>query len=560
MDRIEARTAVTEALQAEGLLRGGRDHAMAVGGCQRCDTVVEPYLSTQWFVRTRPLADQALEAVASGRVKLVPEFWVATYNHWLENIQDWCISRQLWWGHRIPAWYDADGRPYVGRDEADARSRAGLGADVPLTQDPDVLDTWFSSGLWPFSTLGWPETTDDLRTFYPTSVLITGFDILFFWVARMVMMGCHFAGDIPFHTVHLTGLVRDAEGQKMSKTKGNTIDPLEVCGTYGADAVRFTLAALASPGRDLPLDLKRMEGYRGFATKVWNAARFVQMQLEGDELSLDDLDPAQLGPTERWILSRLSHTARAVDRAWESYRFDDGTHHLYHFIWHTFCDWYLELAKTETDRVEVRSVLKGVLLEALALLHPVMPFITEEIAEHLGHDRMLITSRYPAPRPELEDDELEADLETLQELVGGLRSYRSLVGLPPRHPIAITLLDSAARRAGFLRAQARQLERLAAVSAIEVGNAPEHSVHELFGGMEVALVLPPGSLGATQLERLAKEIAGLEKEREGHTKRLSNEGFLAKAPAEVVAGARTRLSEVETRLARLRQTLDAVTG
>ncbi len=559
-DRLEARRSVVEALDAAGLLRGGREHAMAVGCCQRCETVLEPYLSTQWFVRTQPLAEKALTAVASGRITLVPDFWVATYNHWLENIQDWCISRQLWWGHRIPAWYDAEGNVYVGASEDDARARHGLAPDVPLEQDPDVLDTWFSSGLWPFSTLGWPNATADLATFYPTSVLITGFDILFFWVARMIMMGCHLADDIPFHTVHLTGLVRDAQGQKMSKTKGNTIDPLEVCASYGADAVRFTLAALASPGRDLPLDLKRMEGYRGFATKVWNAARFVQMQLVGDEIPLAKLDLEQLAPTERWILSRLSHTVRAVNRAWETYRFDEGAHQLYHFVWHTYCDWYLELAKTTADRREVRSVLRGVLLQALALLHPVMPFITEEIAAKLEHDGMLITARYPEPTPAWEDDELEADLETLQALVGGLRSYRSLLGLQQRHPIAITLVDADAHRAGFLRSQAVQLERLATVSEISVGLAPEHSVHELLGGLEVALAFPEGSIGAEQRERIAKEVASLEREGQGHEARLSNPGFTSKAPPEVVEGARTRLAEVRTRLERLRQTLDAVSG
>ncbi len=559
-DRLEARRAVVEALEAGGLLRGGREHEMAVGCCQRCDTVLEPYLSTQWFVRTRPLAEQALAAVAGGRISLVPDFWVATYNHWLENIQDWCISRQLWWGHRIPAWYDAEGTAYVGASENDVRARYGLAPDLPLEQDPDVLDTWFSSGLWPFSTLGWPDATADLAAFYPTSVLITGFDILFFWVARMIMMGCHLAGDIPFHTVHLTGLVRDAQGQKMSKTKGNTVDPLEVCATYGADAVRFTLAALASPGRDLPLDLSRMEGYRGFATKVWNAARFVQMRLVGDEIPLAELDLKLLAPTERWILSRLSHTVRSVNRAWESYRFDEGTHQLYHFVWHTYCDWYLELAKTTADRREVRSVLRGVLLEALALLHPVMPFITEEIATKLGREGMLITARYPEPTPGWENDELEADLETLQALVGGLRSYRSLLGLSPRSPIAVTLVKADAHRASFLRAQAVQLERLAAVSEVSVGPAPEHSVHELLGGLEVALAFPRGSIGPEQRERIAKEVAGLEREGQGHEARLANPGFTSKAPPEVVEGARTRLAEVRTRLERLRRTLDAVSG
>jgi len=558
LDRFEARKAVLTALEDEALLRGGRDHDMAVGHCQRCDTVVEPYLSKQWFCNVKPMAEKALEVVREGKVKLVPDFWVATYNHWLENIQDWCISRQLWWGHRIPAWYDAAGAVYVGEDEAAVRQAHGLGEDVELTQDPDVLDTWFSSGLWPFSTLGWPDKTTDLKSFYPTALLITGFDILFFWVARMIMMGCHLAGDIPFHAVHLTGLVRDAKGQKMSKTKGNTIDPLEVVHEYGADAVRFTLTALASPGRDLPLEAKRMEGYRAFCTKVWNAARFVQMQLEGDEIPLAEIEPENLQPTERWILSRLSHTARAVNQAWEAYRFDDGANELYHFIWHTYCDWYLELAKGNTSRREVRSVLRGVLLEALKLLHPVAPFITEEIAQHLGDDDMLITAAYPVATPAWEDDDLEADYKALQELVGGLRSYRALVGLQTQHQIAVTLVGVSPQRADFLEGHAGSLRRLASVTSIDDGDPPEGSVQELLGGMEVALTLPGGAFGDEQTARLEKEIAQLEKERASAEKRLANPGFVKQAPAEVVEGSRRRLEEVGIRVERLRRTLEVV--
>jgi len=554
MDRFEAREAVLAALEEKGLLRGTRDHRMSVGHCQRCDTVVEPSLSLQWFVKAKPLAEKALQVVADGEIAMVPDFWVATYNHWLENIQDWCISRQLWWGHRIPAYSCPEGHLHVSEEELTACPDCG----APVEQDPDVLDTWFSSALWPFSTLGWPDDTEDLRTFYPTSVLITGFDILFFWVARMIMMGCHLAGDVPFRVVHLTGLVRDARGEKMSKTRGNTIDPLEMVNTYGADAVRFTLAALASPGRDLPLDVKRMEGYRAFATKVWNAARFVQMKLEGDELPLDGLDHTALGASERWILSRLSHTVRAVNRAWEEFRFDEGCRQLYHFVWHAYCDWYLELAKGSTGSREVRSVLRGVLLEALALLHPVMPFITEEIAAHLGHEGMLVVSPYPAPVEAWEDGELEADFEALQELIGGLRSYRSLVGLGPRHPIGITLVKAEPRRADFLAAHAAQLEQLAAVEGIRVGEAPPHSVHELLGGMEVALELPPGSIGPGQRERLEKQVADLEKVRASTEKRLANESFVSRAPAEVVEGARKQLAETTARLERLRATLEAI--
>ncbi len=556
VERFAARAAVVQALDDKGLLRGERRHDMSIGHCQRCDTIVEPLLSRQWFVNTKPLAEKALEVVRDGRVRVVPDFWIATYEHWLENIQDWCISRQLWWGHRIPAFTCPQGHLHVSEEDLASCPTCGQ----PVEQDPDVLDTWFSSGLWPLSTLGWPDETEDLRRFYPTSVLITGFDILFFWVARMIMMGYHLTGEVPFHTVHLTGLVRDARGDKMSKTKGNTIDPLEVVSEYGADAVRFTLAALASPGRDLPLDIRRMEGYRAFATKVWNAARFVQMKLKGDERPLGDLTLSDLGPTERWILSRLAHTVRAVNRAWESYRFDEGCHELYHFVWHTYCDWYLELVKGVTDRPEVRSVLKGVLVEALKLLHPVMPYITEEIGHHLGHEGMLIVARYPEPDTMWEDEELESDFAALQELVAGLRSYRAMVGLSQRHPIAVTLVRVDEHRAGFLTSQIEQLEQLATVASISVGTVSAHAVHELLGGMEVALELPPGSLGEEQLAQLEKQIEQLDRSRAGLEGRLSSDGFTTKAPPEVVAGARQQLAEVTTRLQRLRQTIEASAG
>ncbi len=553
-DRFEARTAVLEALDERGLLRGERPHEMSIGHCQRCDTIVEPLLSKQWFVNAKPLAEKALEVVHNGDVHIVPEFWKATYDHWLENIQDWCISRQLWWGHRIPAFTCPQGHLHV----SEARLTACPTCGAPVEQDPDVLDTWFSSGLWPFSTLGWPDQTEDLATFYPTSVLITGFDILFFWVARMIMMGCHLAGDVPFKTVHLTGLVRDAKGDKMSKTKGNTIDPLNVIGTYGADAVRFTLAALASPGRDLPLDMSRMDGYRSFATKVWNAARFVQMKLQGDELPLNEAAKLDLKAPERWILSRLSHTTDEVNRAWENFRFDEGCHQLYHFIWHTYCDWYLELVKTTSDRVEVRSVLRGVLIEALKLLHPVMPFITEEIASHLGHEGMLMTSRYPAARPAWEDDSLETDFSVFQELVGGLRSYRALVGLAPRQEVGLTLVDAESPRTAFLQAHAAQLKQLAAIGRLSAGPAGAHAVEEVFAGLEVAIELPPGAIGSRQRAKLEKQLGQLAATRASIEKRLANPGFIAHAPAEVVQGARDQLAEVQVRIRRLERTVEAL--
>ncbi len=549
----KARKAVLKALKEKGLLRTGRDHDMKIGHCQRCDTVVEPFLSKQWFVNAKPLAEKALEVVRSGEVKLVPEFWVSTYNHWLENIQDWCISRQLWWGHRIPAYFCDENHLTVSETEPECCPECG----GPVAQDPDVLDTWFSSGLWPFSTLGWPDEDKDFSTFYPTSVLITGFDILFFWVARMIMMGCHLTGGIPFHTVHLTGLVRDANGQKMSKTKGNTVDPLDMVDAYGADAVRFTLTALATPGKDLPLDINRMEGYRAFATKVWNAARFTHMQLKGDEIELSALNYNKLLPSDQWILSRLSHTITAVNQAWESYRFDEGARQIYHFVWHNFCDWYLELSKESTDRAETRSILRGVLFEALRLMHPVMPFITEEIASHLGHEGMMISAAYPVPVKAWADETLEKDFVGLQDLINGLRSYRSLIGLSNKATIGLTLVDASEHQTEFFRTQAPQLRRMASVEGIESGPAPESSVHEMFGGIDVALTIPGDGLGDEQRTRLEKQISTLEKEKRGAEGRLRNEGFIKQAPAEIIEGARTRLNEVNLRLERLRRTVKA---
>jgi valyl-tRNA synthetase len=563
MDRFEARKAVLAALMENGLRRGEKTHRHAVGHCQRCDTVVEPYLSVQWFCATRGLADRALEAVRSGEVTLIPEFWVATYENWLENILDWCISRQLWWGHRIPAFYCANGHTTVSEEAVSVCGECGQ----PVEQDPDVLDTWFSSALWPISTLGWPAQTADMRAFYPTSVLITGFDILFFWVARMIMMGCHFTGKVPFAQVHLTGLVRDSRGQKMSKTRGNVMDPLDLVHRYGADAVRFTLAALASPGRDLPLDERRMEGYRGFATKLWNAARFVQIHLEGPEGDLETLDPARLALPERWILAALERTATAVNRAWETYRFDDGCRELYQFVWNDFCDWYVEMAKPvlEGDRgpesgirgpegasgqgrraEDVRVVARGVLLQALALLHPVMPFITEEIAQHLGAEGLLISAAYPAPGRRAPDAQAVTLMEAFQAVVQETRSYRHLVGLPPGTPLELALFGlDAERREAFTRLTP-ELCRLAGLSSVEIEPAavPANAVRDLAGGVDVAIVLPEEALGEAERARLSAELGRLHAELESVNARLSDESFVARAPAEVVAGSRQRAAEL----------------
>jgi valyl-tRNA synthetase len=569
MDRFEARKAVLAALAEKGLRRGEKTHRHAVGHCQRCDTVVEPYLSVQWFCSTRGMADRALQAVRSGEVRLIPEFWVATYENWLENILDWCISRQLWWGHRIPAFYCPDGHTTVSEEEVTACGECGK----PVEQDPDVLDTWFSSALWPISTLGWPENSEDLQAFYPTSVLITGFDILFFWVARMIMMCCHFTGKAPFADVHLTGLVRDSRGQKMSKTKGNVMDPLDLVHQYGADAVRFTLAALASPGRDLPLDDKRMEGYRAFGTKLWNAARFVQMHLDGSEPGLEALDGSHLALPEAWLLAALERTTAAVNRAWESYRFDDGCRELYQFVWNDFCDWYVEMAKpvlekdrepepglrgpepppTQARRVEdVKAVARGVLIEALKLLHPVMPFITEEIAQHLGAKEPLITSPYPAPGRWEANPDAVALVNAFRAVVQETRSYRHLVGLPPATPLGLALQGLDARRREAFTMLEPELRRLAGISAVQFDPpaVPANAVRDLAGGVDVAIVLPDQALGEAEKARLAAELELLHGELERVNARLADEGFVGRAPADVVAASRERAAEL-THKARL---------
>ena len=561
-DRFAARKAVLAALAEKGLRRGEKTHRHAVGHCQRCDTVVEPYLSKQWFCSMRAMADRALTAVRAGEVRLIPEFWVSTYENWLENILDWCISRQLWWGHRIPAFYCPDGHTTVSEENVTVCGECGK----PVERDPDVLDTWFSSALWPISTMGWPEDTADMRAFYPTSVMITGFDILFFWVARMVMMGCHFTGKAPFAQVHLTGLVRDARGQKMSKTKGNVMDPLDLVQQYGADAVRFTLAALASPGRDLPLDVKRMEGYRAFGTKLWNAARFVQMNLDGSEAALERLDPARLALPEVWILSELERTTAAVDRSWQSYRFDEACRELYQFVWNDFCDWYLEMAKPvlqegaqDGRRAEdVRAVARGVLIEALKLLHPVMPFITEEIAQHLGSEGLLITTPYPAAGRRSEDPQALAVMAAFQAVVQETRSYRHLVGLSPGTPLALSLtgLDPAWHEA-FSRL-ATELCRLAGLSTLELNPAsvPTDAIRDLAGGVNVAIVLPPGAIGEAERARLAAELAQVEAELDKATARLSDASFTARAPEDVVTGSRERAAELAHKAKLLTETLE----
>ncbi|HET9229205.1 MAG TPA: class I tRNA ligase family protein, partial [Thermoanaerobaculia bacterium] len=482
-----------------------------------------------------------------------------TWDHWLETIKPWCISRQLWWGHQIPAWYTDDGKVFVAHDAEEAAALAGTGK---LVQDPDVLDTWFSSGLWPFSTLGWPEDTQDMRTFYPTDVLVTGYDILFFWVARMVMMGFHFTGQSPFQHVHLTGLVRDAQGVKMSKTKGNVLDPADLVEEYGADALRFTLASLDSPGRDIPLNPDQIAGYRAFGNKIWNATRFALSRV-GDARVQEEIDPEGLAAPERWILSRLSRTAAEINVRLETFRFDEACRSLYHFFWGDVCDWYIELSKPaltgEAPRPRVGEVLLTVLDRSFRLLHPLMPHLTEELWQRLpGHEMIHPQSIALAPYPQAEArwnaPEVEAGMDALIQIVSRVRAMRTETGIPPKARVDL-FLHGEPETVRFLSEQAL-LSFLARVEKIGMGTAPEGARRDVVAGVEIALVVEKQELSDDERKRLAKELEKLETEISRSEARLSDEQFLAKAPPHVVANGRASLAQMQERRSTLRSTLD----
>jgi valyl-tRNA synthetase len=512
------------------------------------------------------MADQALAAVRDGRTRLVPDSWDKTWEHWLTNIKPWCISRQLWWGHQIPAWYTEDGRCVVAHSLEEAVAEAGTDR---LTQDPDVLDTWFSSALWPFSTLGWPDDTPDLRTFYPTDVLVTGFDILFFWVARMVMTSLHFTGEVPFRAVHLTGLVRDAEGQKMSKTKGNVMDPTELVAEYGADALRFTLASLDSPGRDIPLNRDQIAGYRAFGNKLWNATRFALSRIPADARVRTAIDLEGLAAPERWILSRLSRVAAEVDARFETFRFDEGCNRLYHFFWGDFCDWYIELSKPalmtaepagEAPRPRVGDVLLTVLDRALRLLHPVMPFLTEELWQRLpGHEAIaaetIALAPYPRREEGWEDDAVEAGMDALIQVVTRVRALRAEMGLSPKAKLDLHLQAAEPGTGRLLQEQAPLVQLLTRVETVAAGPAPEGARRDLVAGVEIGITVEKAEMSAEERGRLEKELDKLTLEIGRAEDRLSNPDFLGKAPAHVVEGGRAKLAEMRERQAALRSSL-----
>ncbi len=554
LDRFEARQKVLERLTAENRLVATEDHRYALGRCQRCNTVIEPYLSTQWFVRVGPLAEPAIRAVRDGAVRFFPESWTKTYFAWMENIHDWTISRQLWWGHRIPAFYCDNGHMTVSEEDPSACPECGSSR---IEQDPDVLDTWFSSQLWPFSVFGWPEKTRDLEQFYPTDVLVTGYDIIFFWVARMIMAGIHFTGQPPFSKVHLHGLVR-VGGEKMSKTKGNVIDPLEAIEEYGADAVRFALASAPSSGPTVSLEKHRLADSRAFATKIWNASRLALGAIAGGVAEGDPKRTALELP-DRWILSRLSAAAREVSRQLELFRFDEASQAIYSFVWHELCDGYIEMIKprlsaaggvAEASREAARETLARCLADSLALLHPFMPFVTEEIWEKLsGRPGTLVVAAFPSERPEWSDPGAERSLEALRALVTRVRNFRAERGTSPTEPVELWVDPDSAdpQTMSDLKGLSPLLSHLARLSALRFEAPPgEGAARDVVAGVSVGLALPRPSSAADR-SRVEKALSEVNREIETLAAKLRNPSFLDRAPAPVVEKTRRRLVELEQR-------------
>jgi valyl-tRNA synthetase len=541
MDRYAAREAVAGDLKRQGLLVKVEDYTHSVGGCYRCATEVEPYLSEQWFVKMEPLAQPGIEAVRDGRINFIPQRWTRIYFDWMENIRDWCISRQLWWGHRIPVWYCREcGEVIV---EVEEPERCGCGS-TELEQDPDVLDTWFSSGLWPFSTMGFPERTKTLMVFYPTSVLTTAFDIIFFWVARMIVLGLRFMGDVPFREVFVTALVRDYEGKKMSKSSGNVIDPLDVIEVYGTDALRFTLGSIAVPGRDISLSEERIDGNRHFVNKIWNAARLVLMNLEGFDPGVAP-GSGDLELVDRWIISRLVEVIAEVDSAAESYNFSIAGKALYRFFWGDFCDWFLELAKerlyhgSDGERSTAQWVAHRVLECSLRLLHPFMPFVTEELWMRLpGREGpSIMVAPWPGTDEFTADREAEGEMELIKSLVTGVRSARSEHGIPPRDRLDAVMVCEAVRQREILERESAYVESLGGLGRLTfAGEAPPggYGIRVVASGVQVYLSWAPGVDAAEEIDRLARRLSKVEIELEKSTAKLANEDFISRAPGAVV--------------------------
>lgn len=560
LDRFDARKRVVEDLDKDGLLIKVEPHRHFVGHCYRCKSIVEPNLSLQWFVNVKPLAKKAIEAVQEGRTRIIPANWEKTYFEWMENIRDWCISRQIWWGHRIPAWYCKDcGEITVDAEDPESCSHCG---STGLEQESDVLDTWFSSALWPFSTLGWPDRTEELQIFYPTSCLVTAFDILFFWVARMMIMGLKFMGDVPFRDVYIHAIVRDVHGQKMSKSKGNVIDPLEVIDTFGTDSLRFTLAAMAAQGRDVRLSEDRIEGYRHFVNKIWNASRFALMNLEAYQDGFPDR--AELDLKDRWIISRLNRIIQKVTESIDEYRFNDAAHHLYQFIWHEFCDWYLEMAKPHLyqrkdikRRSHTQQVMIRVLKTVVELLHPFMPFVTEEIWQKLPHtDESIVIASFPEVHLQEIDFEAETDFETIIKVITAIRNIRSEMNVPLSSRPSVDLLCQDEKERKNLIKYSDTLSTLAALQSVSIHTAfvrPKSAATAVVDKVEIFLSLEGVMDLQEEKRRLQKEIEKVLKDMNFISNKLSNEKFISRAPTDIVEKERDKEKKLKEKEIKLRE-------
>jgi len=567
LDRFDCRKRVLEDLEKGGYLEKIEPYQHRVGHCYRCKSVVEPSLSLQWFVDTKPLAEKAMDAVRDGRTRIIPIKWEKDYFNWLENVEDWCISRQIWWGHRIPAWY-CRGCGKVIVSMTDPASCPDCGS-ADLERDPDVLDTWFSSALWPFSTLGWPEDTPEVQKFYPTSVLVTGFDILFFWVARMMMMGLHFKKEVPFRDVYVHALVRDAHGHKMSKSKGNVIDPLIMMDQFGTDALRFTLTALAVQGRDVKLSEERIEGYRHFVNKLWNAARLVLMNCE-DAGALPEVTEKPVSLWHRWILSRLQRVIAEVEESLKDYHFNQYAHVLYHFVWREFCDWYLEMIKQDfygedpQAKALAQAVSLDVLRRILLLLHPVMPFVTEEIWQKLPQTQgSIMNASLADARPELLDDAAEGMTDSIMAVVSGIRNIRGEMNVSPALRVDVVCLCEGEAQTALLRERGETVKDLARLSSLEAAlvgeqKKPRVAASTIAKGIEVYVLLEGILDFESESRRLQKELSKVDKEYSLTQKKLANEDFLSRAPQEVIEKEDEKAGRLGEKLEKLRSQLERV--
>ncbi|MCV2884469.1 valine--tRNA ligase [Aestuariibacter sp. AA17] len=610
MDRFDARKVIVEDLESAGLLVKIEDHKLKVPRGDRTGAVIEPYLTNQWYVAVESLAKPAIEAVESGEIRFVPENWNKTYYQWMYNIQDWCISRQLWWGHRIPAWYDDNENVYVGRTETEVREKHNLADDVSLRQDEDVLDTWFSSALWPFATMGWPKETPELETFVPSSVLVTGFDIIFFWVARMIMMTKKFTGKIPFKDIYITGLIRDEQGNKMSKSKGNVLDPIDLIDgieldtlvdkrtkgmmqpqlaekiakrtrkqfpegidAYGTDALRFTFAAMASTSRDINFDMGRVEGYRNFCNKLWNASRFVLMNTEEHDTGKDG-GKMTLSLADKWIWARFQHTLAEFEHALKDYRFDIAAQAVYEFTWNQFCDWYLELSKpvlnsdasTDAQKRGTRHTLVNVLESLLRLMHPFMPYITEEIWQRVAplcgkQGESIMVEAFPEIDATKQDEQVLADIEWVKSFIVGIRNIRGEMDISPNKPLSVLLKNASEKDKARLALSEGFLAKLAKLEAIDLLDANDKgpaSATALVGDMEIMIPMAGLIDKDAELARIAKSLEKIEKDYARTEGKLSNDNFVSKAPEAVIAKEKEKLEDFKRQIDKLKEQKDTI--